>query len=255
MSDEGTQIRAGETAIGQELSGARFVGCDLTGVVIRGSDVAGLEIDSPWLFKGGDAVWVNGVDVVPLVEAELNRRFPGRELRIAADPDGLRAAWAAVEAAWQGGTQRATGMPAGSVDVRVAGEWSFAQTLRHLIMATDVWLGRAILERENPYHPIGLPNDDDGGDTMAYDPAVFSDDNPTFAQILAVRGDRQTMVRGFLAGATVEALAASRRNPHNPGYPETVMSCLHTILNEEWEHLRYALRDLDAQDASGASCP
>jgi hypothetical protein len=26
---------------------------------------------------------------------------------------------------------------------------------------------------------------------------------------------------------------------------ETVLRCLHTILQEEWEHQRYAVRDLD----------
>lgn len=45
--------------------------------------------------EGGSSLLVNGVDVVPLVDTELNRRFPGRELREAEDPDGLRAAWAA----------------------------------------------------------------------------------------------------------------------------------------------------------------
>ena len=38
-----------------------------------------------------------GVDVVPLVEAELNRRFPGRADRRAADPDVLRAAGATLK--------------------------------------------------------------------------------------------------------------------------------------------------------------
>ena len=31
---------------------------------------------------------------------------------------------------------------------------------------------------------------------------------------------------------------------------EPVLACLHTILGEEWEHLRFALRDLDALDRS-----
>jgi hypothetical protein len=43
-------------------------------------------------------------------------------------------------------------MPSGTVDVSVDGEWSFAQTLRHLILATDMWLGKAILEIEQPFH-------------------------------------------------------------------------------------------------------
>jgi hypothetical protein len=47
-------------------------------------------------------------------------------------------------------------------------------------------------------------------------------------------------------------LAAPRKNPHDPGRQETTRSCLHVILNEEWEHLRYAVRDLDAIEAEPA---
>jgi hypothetical protein len=62
------------------------------------------------------------------------------------------------------------------------------------------------------------------------------------------------MVRDFLATVTSEVLAATRKNPHAPEYQETVLSCLHVILEEEWEHHRYAVRDLDAIEAeSGAA--
>lgn len=53
------------------------------------------------------------------------------------------------------------------------------------------------------------------------------------------------MVREFRAAATAEILAQPRKNPHAPDYEETVLSCLRTILEEEWEHHRYAVRDLD----------
>ena len=53
------------------------------------------------------------------------------------------------------------------------------------------------------------------------------------------------MVRDYLATVTDDELSASRKNPHAPEHAETVRSCLHTILDEEWEHLRYAVRDLD----------
>ncbi|CAN5505856.1 hypothetical protein BH10ACT10_BH10ACT10_15400 [soil metagenome] len=43
-----------------------------------------------------------------------------------------------------------------------------------------------------------------------------------------------------------EEFTATRRNPHAPAHPETVLSCLHVILGEEWEHHPYAVRDLDA---------
>src|SRR4051794_36573950 len=127
---------------GVNLSGARFVESDLSGVVMRGVDIAGADIDAPWLFDDGNVLRVNGVDVAPFVEAELNRRFPGRAERRAADPDGLRAAWAALERTWAATLDR---VAAGTVDISVGGEWSFAQTLRHLVHATDMWLGRGIL--------------------------------------------------------------------------------------------------------------
>ena len=234
----------GRTFTGRSLRGSRFVGCDLGDVVVRGSEVAGLEIDSPWLLEGGSRLLVNGVDVVPLVDAALDERFPGRELRTASDPDGLAAAWAALERTWAATTELASAMPEAAVDASVDGEWSFAQTLRHLVMATDVWLGRAVLQRERPYHPAGLPGDDGGSE--AYDRTDFADEQPIFAEVLAARADRQPMVRDFIAELTADLLRQERRNPHDAAYPETVLSCLRTILEEEWEHHRYAVRDLDA---------
>jgi uncharacterized protein YjbI with pentapeptide repeats len=230
------------------LCGARFVRADLSGVVMRAVDVRGADIDAPWLFGGGSFLRVNGVDVIPLVEAELNRRFPGRASRRATDPDGLREAWAALERTWAATLERVAAMPAGTVDVSVGGEWSFAQTLRHLVMATDAWLGRAILAIEQPFHPIGQPNAE--YETDGNDMSIFATVTPSYADVLQVRASRVTMVRDFLATVTPDDLAAARKNPWAPEYPETILSCLHVILNEEWEHHRYAARDLDAIDAT-----
>lgn len=226
------------------LQRARFVRSDLSGVVMRGVDVLEADIDAPWLYDDRSFFRVNGVDVIPLVDAELNRRFPGRADRRAGDPDGLRSAWAALEHAWADTLERVDGMPPGTVDVSVDGEWSFAQTLRHLVMATDTWLGRAILEKEQPYHPIGQPHaeyESDGNDL-----SLFATAAPSYAEVLDVRAGRLAMVRDFLARVTPDELAATRANPWGPEYAETTLSCLHTILEEEWEHLRYAVRDLDA---------
>ena len=62
------------------------------------------------------------------------------------------------------------------------------------------------------------------------------------------------MVRDFLATVTAEELDVVRKNPWAPAYPETTRSCLHVILEEEWEHHRFAVRDLDAI-AAGAGGP
>ncbi|WP_346960369.1 DinB family protein [uncultured Arthrobacter sp.] len=229
------------------LRGARFVRSDLSGAVMRAVDAAGADIDAPWLLEAGNTLRINGVDVVPYIEAELNRRFPGRAERHAGDPEGLRTAWAVLERTWQATLKRVAAMPPGTVDISVDGEWTFAQTLRHLVMATDTWLGRGILELEQPYHPIGQPNAE--YETDGYDLAVFSNVAPSYAQVLEVRAQRAAMVRDYLATVTEADLSAARRNPWAPDQPVTVRSCLHTILNEEWEHHRYAVRDLDAIDA------
>lgn len=232
------------------LTGARFVSSGLSGVVLRGVDVQGMDIDAPWLFEGGGVLLLNGVDVVPLVDAELDRRFPGRADRRAATPDGLRAAWAAVERAWATTVDHVATLPDGTVDTSVDGEWSFAQTLRHLVMATDTWLNRAVLRQEEPYHPAGLANE--GAEEDGLDLSIFTADPVPYPEVLAVRAGRVAMVRDFLATATEADLAGERTNPWAPEHRETVLACLHTILQEEWDHLRYATRDLARIEAGVA---
>ena len=237
------------------LRGARFVSSDLSGVVMRGVDIAGADIDAPWLLDGESSLLVNGVDVAPFVEAELNRRFPGRAERRAPDPEGLREAWdvlqrtwdATLERTWAATVERVAAMPAGTVDQSVGGEWSFAQTLRHLMMATDTWLGKAVLELEQPFHPLGLG----GGGEDGLDMSIFTTVPPSYAEVLEVRAGRAAMVRDVLATVTPDELAATRKNPWAPEYPESTLSCLHVILEEEWEHLRYAVRDLDTIEGRG----
>jgi hypothetical protein len=226
-----------------DLRGARFVEADLSGVVMRAVEVSGADIDAPWLVHGQSFI-VNGVDVIPLVEESLNRRFPGRADRRADDPDGLRAAWSALESTWTETMRRVSAMPAGSIDVSVDGEWSFAQTLRHLILATDTWLGRGVLESDQPFHPFGLAGP--GAEDDGLDMSLFTADTPAYDDVVEVRAGRVAMVRDYLASVTSAQLAAIRKNPWAPEEQETVRSCLHVILEEEWEHHRYAVRDLAA---------
>jgi hypothetical protein len=69
----------------------------------------------------------------------------------------------------------------------VAEEWSFAQTLRHLVFVTDAWLG-AIRGEDRPFHPWGLPVTD--LDEFAGPPAGLGIDvaaTPSYAEVLARR--------------------------------------------------------------------
>ncbi|GAB3428940.1 DinB family protein [Flindersiella endophytica] len=235
----------GARFVNVNLRDARFAQSYLSGIVMRGVDVSGADIDAPWLPDG--TLYVNGVDVVPYVEAELDRRFPGRAQRRAADPDGLRAAWAVLQTTWAATLERAAAMPPGTVDISVDGEWSFAQTLRHLILATDMWFRRGVLELEQPFHPLGLT--DGSMEERGWDTSVFATTQPTYAEVLDARAGHVAMIRDFLASVTADELAEPRKNPHDPEHQETTRSCIHVILEEEWEHLRFAIRDLDAIEA------
>jgi hypothetical protein len=111
-------------------------------------------------------------------------------------------------------------------------------------MATDIWLRRAVLDVEQPFHPLGQPYAEYGAD--GHDLSVFSTGTPSYADVLEARADRVAMVRDFLATVTPDELTATRRNPHDPTHAETTLSRLHVILQEEWEHHRFAVRDLEA---------
>ena len=227
---------SGTEFVDTNLRRAKFVESDLAGVVIRGCDVEGMEIDAPWL-RFGEPLTINGVDIGPYVEAELNKRFPGREEQTAESPEALAAAWTKLEAAWAAAVERAGTMPPGTVDESVAGEWSFAQTLRHLVFATDKWLPGGALQSGQEAHPLGLNH-----------AAVDVGPPPPYENVLVVRADRQTQVRDFLKAATPESLEQERPSP-DPTQTETARQCVQVILEEEWEHLRFATRDLDALQA------
>ena len=238
------------TYSGKEFEGATFVKAsfkgatvrfsDVSGVTMRGVDVDGLDIDSHDLFFG--SLIVNGVDVVPFVDAELNRQFPGRELQKAQTPEGLREGWVAVQSAWQV-TVAATSPDL--VDVHVEDEWSLAETLRHLILATDAWLRGGILRIQQPFHELGQIFT--GAAEMGFDLSIFRADPPAYEEILAARAERQQQVSDFLATATAELLAEERDNPWGgDDWHPTVGDCLRVILEEEWAHLRYIRRDLAA---------
>ena len=234
----GSQDFEGATFVRTSFRAATLRSCDVSGVTMRSVEVNGLDIDSHDLLFG--SLIVNGVDVVPLVDAELNRQFPGRELQKAQTSEGLRDGWVAVQAAWE--TTMAN-TPPELVDAHVEDEWSLAQTLRHLVLATDAWLRSGILGMEQPFHEIGQIFT--GAAEMGFDMSIFRADAPNFEDVLAVRAERQQLVTDFLVTATPELLAEERDNPWGGGdWHPTVGDCVRVILEEEWAHLRYVRRDL-----------
>jgi len=88
-----------------DLAGADFRLMNLTGVRIR--DALLVDMDISGQIRN---LRVNGIDVVPLVEAELNRRYPDRAKMTPPDADGFREAWDILERLWQQTVARARGM-------------------------------------------------------------------------------------------------------------------------------------------------
>ncbi|MEY2571082.1 MAG: hypothetical protein QOE63_1432 [Acidimicrobiaceae bacterium] len=225
-----------------DLSGAVFRNVNLRGakmvdVVLTNADLSGLI----------DGLRVNGVEVAPLVEAELRRLHPDREALLADDPAGLQRAWATVEQLWAGTIQRAQQLPEHKLHERVDGEWSLIETLRHLLFVTDAWISRVALGEREPFHPWGLPP------SFVVDAASYGIDlaaAPTFDDIVAARNERTNGVRALLDGITEADLDRRCVPPDVAGYPPVaehrLRDCIWTVLDEEWWHNQFANRDLDA---------
>lgn len=252
----------------QDLGGATFEKVDLTGASFRLVNLSGARLHNVYLpgakltgavlqdvMIDGDVrgLTVNGVEVLPLVEAELDRRYPDRSLMRPTDPYGFRAAWGRLGELWAGTVERARSLEArspGLVHESVDGEWSFVDTLRHLVFATDAWVGRALLGDPTPYHPLGVPHEESANDpAVPWDPQA----QPTLDEVLDARRERWEQVATVLRELTCERLADRTEPVDEPGYPPpdayAVDRLLRGVLAEEWEHRLFAERDLDALES------
>jgi hypothetical protein len=234
-----------------DLSRARFKNVLIRDAVLRGVWGERVEIDGDI-----DSLLLNGIDVIPMWRAELCRQHPEYALLSPTDADGYRLAWPKLEELWAETIARARRLPEELLHERVDDEWSFIETQRHLVFATDAWILRAVLGAPRPYHPLGLAHDEMDklpGAGVPYDP----DARPSLDEILAVRAERMGVYRDVLAQLTDEQLAGTTTPVLEPGYPESeafpVDRCLRCILSEEWWHRRFAERDLAVLEARAAS--
>lgn len=177
---------------GMDFRGQRLDDADFSGTRLHSLNFEGIRITDGWLRNADisgyiEGLRVNGVEIAPLVEAELDRRFPERVKLRAADPQGLAEAWAVIEDVWRGTVARARALPEALLFERVDDEWSCVETLRHLIFATDTWLLRTVRHVSRPYHPWGLAG------SFLTDPAsigIDPDANPSLDAVLTVRRER-----------------------------------------------------------------
>lgn len=222
---------AGSVFWGADLQGARFRDVDLTGARIEHAWVLDVEIDALV-----DRLVVNGVDVT----AYVHERDPWQPLRRhtrVRTVEEIRAGWPAFEAAWTSTIAAARALPEARLHESVAGEFSFVQTLRHLVFAIDKWCTAPILG--GGFEPMGLPN------TGSLDfpwPGLDPDARPSVEEAVAAWSDRAATLRRVVEGLdpaevdrTVEVLENGTHALHE---------CIGTVYEEAFWHLRYAERDL-----------
>jgi len=253
----------------QDLSGSRFEEVDLRGstftdvylndINIRDAILSGMRVNEAILEDVEinaeiRDLRINGVDVAPLVEAELDRRYPQRAKMRPTTAAGYADAWEILGRLWDGTIDRARSLPPASLHESVNGEWSFIETLRHLSFASAAWVARGILGDLSPWHPLDLP-----WDGMPDKPGIPRDREirPDLDTVLALRADRRGMVASVIVGLTDERLASTITPPPGDSWPPSeempLSEPLLVVLNEEWQHRLYAERDLDVLQSFATS--
>lgn len=225
----------------QDLRGAVFWGVDLRGALFRDVDFTGsrsqhVVLHDVELDGFVDRLVVNGVDVTD----HVNANDPWQPLRRMLQPteaDGVRATWDEVERVWADTIDRAWSLPTAQRRERVDGEWSFVETLRHLVFAVDKWFTLPIAD--GSFSPLGMPN---SGSVDFPWPGLDHAADPTDDEVLAARDRQVDVIRHVLAGLTDDDLGRQVEVLENGTV--TVLDCWHTVFEEHFEHRRYALRDL-----------
>ena len=229
-----------------DLAGAVFWGADLSGARFRDVNLTDVKISHAWLVNVDidalvETVVINGVDVTTYVN-ERDPWYPLRAMLRPSNPEGMRAAWAALEDEWAKTVSRAQELPQDLWHESVDGEWSFVQTLRHLVFAMDKWFTAPILGKS--FHPIGLPN---SGSVNFPWPGLTYDLTPSVSEVLAVRADRARHFREHLASVATSDFTRPIDVLENG--PNPLQECIYTVFEEEFWHNRYAQRDLAQLEA------
>jgi hypothetical protein len=224
---------AGAVFWGADLTGATFRDVDLTSASVSHARVVDVHIDARI-----DRLIVNGVDVTDFVN-ERDPWFPLRSMLEPTDPAGLRATWAMLEEAWTDTQSLAKGLPEEDLRRSVDGEWSFVETLRHLVFAIDKWFTAPIVGA--PFDPIGLPN---SGSVDFPWPDLDQSARPSPADASAVFQSRVDAVRDHLDTVASDDLEQHVDVLENGDH--TVLECVWVVFEEAFWHNRYARRDLEA---------
>lgn len=188
----------------------------------------------------GEPTWRAEVNDAQL-RGELDLVHPERVRLRPRDLAGTKEAMDLVDGMWTPTLARARRLPSEKLHARVDGEYSFVETLRHLLFVGDAWLQRMVLHVPDPFHEWGVPPN-----LPAHAPP---DTGPALADVVSVREARAVGVRAHLATLSEDDLLCRVGGPWDPPDlpPERrarVVDCFRVVFREEWWHHQFATRDL-----------
>lgn len=224
-----------------DLSESVFWGVDLQRALFRDVNFTGATMKSVWLVDVQidglvDRLVVNGVDVTEYVQTH-DPWQPLRGMLRPTDTAGLRATWSELARVWNVTIDEARSLSDEQRHRSVDGEWSFVQTLRHLVFAIDKWF--TVPLDGGTFSPMGLPNK--GSADFPW-PGLDPSESPSFDEVLATRADRWARLGAYLDNIAVTDFDRQIDVLENGTVP--LIECLYTVFEEEFEHRRYSLRDL-----------
>jgi hypothetical protein len=246
--------------VGVCLDKARFVNVDLSGASFHDAALSGISIWAwgPNLTSGIKDMTINGVEIQPLLDAELDRRFPERlVLRNINDVPSMVTGLQALETMWAPTIEHAATLDPSLLDEKIGDGLSFLETLRHLVFGFDAWVRRTALGHNNPYHSCGLAYPDTSGTWSPSGPVPWSavgidiHARPVLDEILAARLENTELALRLLSEMSDNEIRAVPPPSDAPGYPgprepRSLWAALKGQINEEWWHHQYAIRDLAA---------
>ena len=186
--------------------------------------------------SGAETIEIEGIKVAPPITRNQGRTLASNGL-LADGTESLMGTWLRVVAFWADTVREARISPGDlQLTEKVNGEWSFIETLRHLVFVTDTWIGMAVLGSE-VRHPLGLPpHFVTNGKELGLD----LESKPDLATVLLARTDRQKSFESAL-----HAVGDDLGEPClGPLSDFTHLGAFQVVIAEEWFHRAFAIRDL-----------
>ena len=232
----------GEEFADRDLSDSVFWGVHLQNSLFRDADFSGSTFfHTQWTDVSVDGVIerlvVNGVDVTDFVN-QHDQWYP---LRTQLSPDtaeGVRRAWKTLRVEWAKLLAEVDELDASVSLDSVDGEWSLRDTLRHLIFAIEKWFTVPVMGADS-FTSCALPNKGSQGREW---PGLNLADEVPFEQAREAWAHTADEFGAYVAALDLTALPDTVEVLENGTVP--AVACFHVVLEESFEHLRYARRDL-----------